>query len=153
MSEGTGEPIVSIASAVVVPGVGIDGDRYAHKRGHWSDLRWPDQEVTLFEAEVAARLGLAPEQFRRNLVTRDVRLETLIGERFAAGEVVFEGVRRCDPCRHIEQYSRPGVMRELGADGGLRARVIRGGTLRAGDAIELLPLAAAESRTPAGAGR
>src|SRR5947209_8777109 len=65
-----GAPMQSRASAELVPGLGIVGDRYAGGLGHWSDPRWPDQELTLIEFEVAADLALDPAVFRRNVVTR-----------------------------------------------------------------------------------
>src|SRR5579883_2813907 len=124
-----GEPMRSLRQAELIAGVGIAGDRYATKRGHWSDPRWPDQELTLVMAEVAARLNLSAGALRRNVVTRGVDLDDLIGVTFAAGETVLHGVRRCDPCRYIEQFTRGGALRELISCGGLRVRIIRGGRL------------------------
>ncbi len=133
-----GAPTVACEEVELVVGKGIAGDRYALGLGHWSDPKWPDQELTLFEAEVAEALGLAPEQLRRNVVTRGVELTTLAGREFCLGEggVTAFGVRACDPCAYIEGFTRPGAMRELaGFRGGLRARIIRGGIVRLGDAI------------------
>jgi MOSC domain-containing protein YiiM len=115
------------------------GDRYAHGRGHWSDPQWPDQELTLVEAEVAAALTIEAGLLRRNVVTRGVRLDEFLGVRFRIGDAVLAGVRRCDPCRYLDTLTRPGLAQALVGRGGLRARIVTGGRLRVGDAIQLLP--------------
>lgn len=135
-----GAPITSHATVDLVPGAGIPGDRYATGRGHWSDPKWPDQELTLFEAEIAEALGMDAHLLRRNIVTRGVRLDDLIGARVRVGDAVIEGVRPCDPCRYIELLlDRPGLLKALTARGGLRARVVSGGRISVGDGIHLLP--------------
>jgi hypothetical protein len=121
----------------VLAGVGVGGDRYALRRGYWSDPRWPDQEVTLVESEVAQALSVDPGQLRRNIVTAGIRLRGLIGARFAVGEAVFEGVRQCDPCGHLESLVRPGLLKELASRGGIRARVLTGGRVHADDPIRV----------------
>ena len=124
------------AAVQLMPGLGIPDDRYATGTGHWSDPRWPDQELTLVEAELAQELSLDPTLLRRNIVTRGVRLDELIGEDFKVGSALLRGVRRCDPCLYLESKTRPGLFDELGDRGGLRARVIEGGTITLGDPIQ-----------------
>lgn len=143
-----GAPMQSQRLVALTPGVGIVGDRYAVGRGHWSDPRWPDQELTLVMAEVADALAIAPALLRRNIVTRGIDLETLIGVSFQLGEAVLTGVRRCDPCHYVEQFTRPGLARELGQRGGLRAHIVRGGHIRLGDQFTLLSAPAAEGDSP-----
>lgn len=123
--------------ALLIAGVGIDGDRYALRTGWWSDPRWPDQEVTLFEVEVADAVGITPSEARRNIVTRGVQLEGLAGMRFRVGEAVLVGVRACDPCRYLEELTgRAGLAKALGGfNGGLRCHIEQGGTVRVGDVI------------------
>lgn len=136
-----GAPMQSREAVELAGGKGVVGDRYAGRRGHWSDPKWPDQELTLVESEVALTLGIEPMQLRRNIVTSGVDLGALIGRRFrvGAGGAMVEGVRRCDPCAYIEGFSRAGMLKELaGGRGGLRARIIRGGWVHAGDEIEVL---------------
>ena len=136
-----GAPMQSREAVELASGKGIVGDRYAGGRGHWSDPKWPDQELTLVESEVALTLGIEPMQLRRNIVTSGVDLGALIGRRFrvGAGGAMVEGVRPCDPCAYIEGFSRAGMLKELaGGLGGLRARIIRGGWVHAGDEIEAL---------------
>jgi MOSC domain-containing protein YiiM len=123
----------------VLPGTGIVGDRYARGLGHWSDSRWPDQELTMLEAEVAEELAIDPDALRRNVVTRDVRLDELIGVRFQIGGAVLEGVRPCDPCSYLETLTRLGITRALVGRGGLRVRVLTAGRIHRGDAILPLP--------------
>jgi hypothetical protein len=131
-----GTAIESRAEATLVAGVGVEGDRYATRLGYWSDPRWPDQELTFVEAEVAEALGVEHGALRRNVVTRGVRLETLIDVRFVLGDALIEGVRACDPCAHIEEITgRPGLLKALAGRGGLRARIVRGGRVCVGDAI------------------
>ena len=137
-----GAPMAQQGSVVVVPGVGIVGDRYALGTGHWSAPRWPDQQLTLFEVEVAEELGCEPYEARRNIVTRGVRLFGLIGVRFRIGGALLAGVRACDPCSYIERLTgRPGLTKQLTSGrGGLRARIIEGGMIRLGDRIEVVGL-------------
>lgn len=137
-----GEPMELRAEVQVLPGVGIPGDRYATGSGHWSDPRWPDQELTLVETELAEELSIDPILLRRNIVTRGVRLDDLIGKDFVLGSATLRGVRHCDPCRYLESTSRPGLFDELRGRGGLRARVINGGTIAVGDHIHQSPYAA-----------
>src|SRR5437588_670071 len=77
-----GAPMEQQGSVVLEPGVGIVGDRYALGTGKWSDPRWHDKELTLFEEEVAAAIGIEAGLTRRNLVTRGIALEGLVGVRF-----------------------------------------------------------------------
>lgn len=130
-----GAPMISHSVVEVRPGLGVVGDRYATGCGYWSDPRWPDQELTLVEAEVAEALNVDAGALRRNVVTRGVRLHELIGVRFRIGEVLLAGVRPCDPCRYLETLTRPGLARALAGRGGLRARVLTAGRLCVGDAI------------------
>ena len=132
------------ASVEVVPGLGIPGDRYATRRGHWSDPRWKDQEVTLIESEYLAEHGLALDALRRNVVTRGVDLTDLYGLDFAIGAAVFRGMRRCAPCKYIERLNaRPGLFLEIQDGGGLRAKVIQAGAISIGDEIRVVGIAEA----------
>lgn len=137
-----GAPMEQQGSVVVVPGVGIVGDRYALGTGEWSDPRWKDQELTLFEAEVAEALGIEEYVPRRNIVMRGVTLFGLIGVRFRLGDALLAGVRPCDPCNYIQQLTGiPDLTRSLAGDhGGLRVRIIEGGRIRLGDTIEVIGL-------------
>ncbi|MGE0133522.1 MAG: MOSC domain-containing protein [Dehalococcoidia bacterium] len=138
-----GAPMEQQGVVVVVPGVGIVGDRYALGSGTWSAPRWHDKELTLFEAEVADALGIEPYVPRRNIVLRGVSLYGLIGVHFRLGEALLLGVRPCDPCRYIQQLTgTPGLTKGLaGERGGLRARILEGGRIRLGDTIEVVGLA------------
>ena len=126
-----------------VVGVGLAGDRYAAGLGFYSSRPTDPgaREVTLFEAEVLDRLSaehgivLSAAEHRRNLTTRGVRLGALLGQRFRVGEVMLEGVKDCPPCEHLEQLVSQPVLQPLVTCGGLRARVLEGGTIRVGDVI------------------
>jgi len=140
-----------------VVGRGLDADRYLRGTGFYS-ARPTDpgaREVTLFEAEVldwlAAERGIAfaPSEHRRNLTVRGVRLDGLVGQRFRVGEVVLEGVRDCPPCEHLEQVTGKPVLAPLVGRGGLRARVVTGGTIRVGDTVALEAGPAAAPRVAA----
>ena len=147
-----GAPMQARSAIELIVGKGIAGDRYLLGTGHWSDPRWPDQELTLIMAETAAALGLDPASLRRNIVTRGVELDALIGATFRLGEATLLGVRRCDPCRYIERFTRSGAMRELAGRGGLRAHILSGGRVRVGDQVRIVaaPEYAAGSAETAG---
>jgi MOSC domain-containing protein YiiM len=136
----------AVEAANVVAGRGIEGDRYFRTEGDGT-FHEPDkhgQDLTLVEAEaiegLAADTGieLGPGESRRNVVTRGVALNDLVGRRFTVGEVEAVGNRLCDPCSHLEKLTQPGVLKGLVDRGGLRADVVRGGAVRVGDEVREL---------------
>jgi len=139
------EPMQSVAEVEAMVGVGLSGDRYASHSGFYSD--WPTdpgaREVTLIARETLDALRdevgieLSVTEHRRNLTIRGVDLGALVGARFTVGEVVLEGVRDCPPCVHLEELTGRAVLRPLLNRGGLRARIVVGGTLRVGDTLSV----------------
>jgi MOSC domain-containing protein YiiM len=132
-----GAPMQSHHSVELVEGSGIVGDRYATGEGHFSDRKYADKQLTLVEAEVAERVGLTPDQTRRNVVTRGIVLESLIGKTFRIGDTEIRGIRPCDPCAYLESLTRPGLVKDMLHKGGLRAEILRGGQVSVGDELIL----------------
>lgn len=134
--------MLSVSEIRAVPGQGLEGDRYFRKTGTYSTRPGAGREVTLIEAEaydaIAQEAGivLAPGASRRNITTRGVPLNHLVGRQFRVGEVLLEGVRLCEPCGHLESLTQTGVREGLIHRGGLRARIVTDGTIRIGDVIQ-----------------
>ena len=127
-------PIELVGEAAAHAGRGLAGDRYHEGRGTFSNPYSVGHQLTLVEAEVLEELGIAPEAARRNLVTRGIDLNALVGRRFTVGAVECIGRRLCEPCAHLERLS-PGTLRPLVHRGGLRADLLGDGTIRVGDAV------------------
>lgn len=123
-----------VEEATADAGRGLAGDRYHEARGTFSNPHSTGHDLTLVEAEVLEELGLSAEATRRNVITRGIDLNALVGQRFTVGEVDCEGRRLCEPCAHLQRLS-PGTLRPLVHRGGLRADVLSGGTIRVGDAV------------------
>src|SRR3954453_2910846 len=132
---GNGEA-VAVERAAVAPGAGIAGDRYANGSGTFFEPGKDGQDVTLIEAEALEATGLRAEDSGRNVVTRGIGLNDLVGKRFRIGAVELQGNRLCEPCATLRD--RTGVFRELVGRGGLRADVLVAGEITAGDHIEAL---------------
>ena len=80
-------------------------------------------------------LGLAPGEARRNVVTRGIDLNALVGRRFRVGDAECVGRRLCEPCAHLQRLTHPGILRDLVHRGGLRADILEGGAIRVGDTV------------------
>jgi len=136
-------PMKSVTTAQAVVGQGLDGDRYYSKLGTYSNQAGSGRDVTLIEIEAIEGLKrdyeiqLDPGQARRNIVTRNVALNHLVEQEFRIGDVVLRGTRLCEPCAHMERLTVKGAMRGLIHRGGLRAEIVKGGTIQVGDLIEL----------------
>lgn len=130
-------PLRAVESAVAIAGHGLEGDRYALGRGTFSG---PGRgyELTLVEAETLEELELPWERARRNVVTRGISLNPLVGRRFRIGAVECVGRRLAEPCAHLERLSGSGLLRPLVHRGGLRADILVSGTIALGD--EVVPL-------------
>jgi MOSC domain-containing protein YiiM len=126
---------VAVDSARLVAGRGIEGDRYFLGTGSFSHWRGTGRALTLVEADALEDAGLGFAAARRNVVTRGVDLNALVGVRFRVGEVECHGRRLCEPCRHLEKLEGDGLMRSLAGRGGLRADVLGDGVVSVGDAI------------------
>jgi MOSC domain-containing protein YiiM len=136
-----GAPMRRLDEVSAIAGRGLEGDRYAAGRGTFSVAGGRGNELTLIAGEVLDTLALpdgrplSGAEARRNVVTRGLDLNTLVGRRFTIGELELIGRRRCEPCAHLQRLTRPGVLRALVGVGGLRADLLTTGTLRVGDAV------------------
>jgi len=128
-------PPTRVEHARAIAGRGLDGDRYTDGSGTFSPGPGGGRALTLIEGEVLDELGLAPEQARRNVVTRGMRLNPLVGARFKVGGLECAGRRLCEPCAHLERLGEPGMLRALVHRGGLRADILADGEIAVGDAI------------------
>src|SRR5260370_5454473 len=136
--------MVSKAKVRAVPGKGLEGDRYFLGIGTFSPKpQAADFELTLVEQEkieaFAADSGLAftASQARRNIVTRGILLNGLVGQEFYIGEVLLRGIRLCEPCNHLAKNSFPQILQGLVHKGGLRAQILSEGLICVGDQIKL----------------
>lgn len=149
MNSGQVEEILISSTPVVLPhavarvralaGRGLDGDRYSTGHGTWSD--YPVQtgiDLTLIEAEVLEAVGLSGAQARRNIVTRGIKLNELVGQRFRIGEIDCLGDRLCEPCTHLQALT--GLpLAALIHRGGLRANILKNGEINIGDPVTVIP--------------
>jgi MOSC domain-containing protein YiiM len=124
----------------VLPDQGPRGDRYfadapdAERRGEGRDLTLIEAEaLEAFTAETG--IPLTHEESRRNVLTRGVGLNDLVGKRFRVGTVEAVGIELCEPCTHLQGLTRDGVLRGLVHRGGLRADVVAAGTIATGDEV------------------
>ena len=135
-------PMSLVDEVLAHAGRGLEGDRYFHGAGTFSNPASNGHDLTLIEAEqleaVTLPSGHTPNAMdaRRNLVTRGIDLNALVGRRFTVGEVECVGRRLCEPCAHLERLTEVGVLRALVHRAGLRADILSGGRIALGDKVE-----------------
>ncbi|QCS41475.1 MOSC domain-containing protein [Natrinema versiforme] len=129
-----GAPMDRVDRVEAVAGRGLEGDRYFASEGTFADREGCD--LTLIESEALEAverdydIPLEPGVHRRNLTTEGVALNRLVGERFRIGAVLCEGIELCEPCSYLESHlEKQGVREALVHRGGLRARILEGGTV------------------------
>ncbi|HYH92905.1 MAG TPA: MOSC domain-containing protein, partial [Candidatus Saccharimonadales bacterium] len=126
LATAAGEPMHAVERVVARTGGGLEGDRYDQGLGHWSAIRRSGDALTLIEAEAIEALArdhgitLAPGEARRNLTTRGIGLDALIGRTFRIGAVTAHAVRRCEPCSYLEELTGKEVLAPLVHRGGIR---------------------------------
>ena len=126
-------------SVRALAGHGLEGDRHVAGTGTFpSGL--PGSALTLIEAEVCESFTppLDASEHRRNVVTRGIDLNALVGHDFLLGRVRCRGMRLCEPCTVIERYATRPLLRPLVHRGGLRADIVEDGVLRVGDDVRPL---------------
>lgn len=138
-----GVPMEYLHEASLIAGQGIEGDRYFSGIGTFSKklTALPDREVTMIEAEEIDRfnaqqgLSLNYGDMRRNIITRGIRLNDLVDQKFRIGQVVFRGIRLCEPCAHLAELVTPQVLKGMVHRAGLRACILTDGKIRESDSI------------------
>ncbi len=143
IAESAGQPLISVAEAELVPGKGIEGDRYFSANGTFSKslLSKGDFEVTLIEQEeirafnVTTGLNYDNAMFRRNIVTSGIRLNALVGREFALGACRLKAIRLCEPCAYLSDLLSDQVMQRMQHKAGLRAIIRSGGAVFVGDKV------------------
>ncbi len=134
-----GAPMLALDEVMALTAAGLAGDRYR-------TLSNGKRQVTLIQAEglaaIASYLGreaVLPSEVRRNLVTCGINLLALKGKRFRVGEALLEYSGECHPCSKMETWFGTGGYNAMRGHGGITARILEGGRIRLGDALEVLP--------------
>lgn len=134
-----GEPARAIDQVEAVAGRGLVGDRYCVDPGSGRDGHSCD--VTLIEAEAIEAVvrdcgvDLDAGATRRNIVTRDVPLNHLVGRTFSVGPVMLRGIAISEPCTYLAGLTYPEITKHLAHRAGLEAEIVEGGTIRPGDPV------------------
>lgn len=125
------EPAVDVASVECAAGRGLCGDRFFDYKEDYKG------QITFFAWEVyedlCRRLKIHDKHtgvLRRNVITRGIDLNTLVGRRFSVQDIQFEGMAECSPCYWMNTAFGPGAEDALRGRGGLRARILTSGILR-----------------------
>jgi MOSC domain-containing protein YiiM len=126
------EPVESVRA---LAGRGLEGNRY------FFDDAPAGTALTLIAAEAVEAMerehgiSIEPRESRRNVVTRGIDVNALVGKRFRIGDVECEGVELCEPCTTLEGMTKPGVIKGLVHRGGLNADILSDGAINVGDAV------------------
>jgi MOSC domain-containing protein YiiM len=143
LAEREGDPTFAVSRVVALPGLGLAGDRLVRKAEAAGETIEPKRQVTLIQAEMLEALQhehgieLTAGESRRNICTRGVSLNDLVGRTFRVGAVRMRGIELCEPCRYLEKLTgRSGLVDGLLHRGGLRAQILSGGEIRVGDLID-----------------
>jgi MOSC domain-containing protein YiiM len=137
ITETPGKVPERVESVRAVAGSGLVGNRYFYDDG----AAPPGRAVTLVAAEAVEAfvadtgIELTPAETRRNVVTRGLDVNALVGRRFRIGEVECVGVELCEPCAHLQSMTKPGVLAGLVHRAGLNADVVTDGDIAVGDSV------------------
>ncbi len=132
------QPISEVNSIKVLANQGIVGDR------HFNEFNDPYNQITLIESEnidnynVKYGLNIPYKDFRRNIITKGIKLNDLVGKRFQIGKVELEGIDLCRPCKHLSEIlDQDNIIKEFLRRGGLRCQILTSSTIEVGDKINV----------------
>ena len=133
------QPIKEVNSIEVLENKGIVGDR------HFDDFNDPYNQLSLIESEnideynIKFGIEIPYIDFRRNVVTKGIQLNDLIGKKLKVGNVELEGVELCRPCRHLtEMLDQKNILKEFMRKGGLRCKILSSAKIKVGDIIQVV---------------
>jgi MOSC domain-containing protein YiiM len=144
-----GASMQSLDSVRAIAGQGLVGDRYHDGTGSFSEREGPGRQMTLIEAEALEAIEqeqgikLGPGESRRNVTTRGVPLNHLVGREFTVGDVRLRGIKLCEPCGYLQRtLGIDQLVQVLAHRCGLNAEILTDGEIRIGDRV--VPIETAE---------
>jgi len=136
-----GDQTVNVDRIHVIPGMGIEGDRYFKKQNEVEGQSKTGHEITLIEVEAIESMRLndgiqiTPQESRRNIITNGISLNELVSHIFFIGEIKLRGVRLCEPCQYLANKTDPRILYAMVHRGGLRADILTEGDIHINDSI------------------
>ena len=141
ITEKNNQKIHEVKTVKVIANQGIVGDR------HFKEFNDPFNQLSLIESEnidyynIKYGLNIPYIDFRRNIITKGIKLNDLVGKKLKIGSVEVEGMDLCSPCRHLnESLNQYNVLKEFLRKGGLRCQILTSSSINTGDKIEVLDL-------------
>lgn len=139
-------PMKKVEQLNALAGRGIEGDRYYLGTGTYSKKPEPGRQITLIKSEILEwlkdnfEITVMPEESRRNVLTRGIEINGLIGTEFSVGPVLLRAHRITQPCPYLEKLlDRPGLYEALWDNGGISCEILRDGIIKEGDVITSAP--------------
>ena len=139
ITKNNNQPIKEVNSIEVLANKGIIGDRHFH------EFNDPYNQLSLIESEniddynIRFGLNIPYIDFRRNVITKDIRLNDLVGKKLKVGSVELDAIDLCRPCRHLtEMLNQKNVLKEFLRKGGIRCQILSSSNIHVGDKIELI---------------
>ncbi len=131
--------IIETSEIDLIAGKGIIGDR------HFKDFNDPLNQLTIIESEnideynLKNKLNIPYLNFRRNIVTKGIKLNDLVEKKISIGSVILNVIDLCRPCRHLsEKLNRNDIIKEFMRKGGVRCQIINDGRISIGDQIKII---------------
>ena len=139
ISNKNNQQIKEVNSINVLANQGVLGDR------HYKEFNDPYNQLSLIESEnidfynMKYGLDIPYIDFRRNIITKGIQLNNLVGKKFQIGKVKLEGIDLCRPCRHLsEVLSQDNIIKEFLRRGGLRCQILSSSSIKVGNKIKVL---------------
>tara|TARA_Y100000768_G_C23848641_1_gene619843 strand:+ start:363 stop:809 length:447 start_codon:yes stop_codon:yes gene_type:complete len=139
ITKNNNQPIKEVNSIEVLANKGIIGDRHFH------EFNDPYNQLSLIESEniddynIRFGLNIPYIDFRRNVITKGIRLNDLVGKKLKVGSVELDAIDLCRPCRHLtEMLNQKNVLKEFLRKGGIRCQILSSSNIHVGDKIELI---------------
>ena len=133
------QKIEEVDSIEVLANKGVVGDR------HFDDYNDPYCQLSLIESEnidyynTKFGLNIPYIDFRRNIITKGIKLNDLVGKKLLIGKVKVEGIDLCRPCKHLtEMLNQTNILKEFLRRGGLRCQILSSSKISLGDTIKVL---------------
>ena len=139
ISVANSKPINEVSSIDVLANQGVVGDR------HFKEFNDPYNQLSLIESEnvdyynIRHGLNIPYVDFRRNIITKGIQLNDLVGKKILVGEVELEVIDLCRPCRHLsEVLGQENIIKEFLRRGGLRCQILTSSSIKISDKIIIL---------------